>query len=347
MSDLSMLPKVLLHDHLDGGLRVETIIELAKETGYDRLPASDVAELRAWFDQTEAGSLERYLEAFEHTVGVMQTAEALERVAYEACLDVAADGVVYAEFRFAPMQHLRHGLDPARVVDATLLGLQRGAEATGLHVGLILDAMRQHEDSLQVAKLALGFMDRGVVGFDLAGPEIGFPPDRHAEACRLARSSNLGLTIHAGEADGAHAIWLALQRCYAHRIGHGVHIVDGCTIEDGELATLTDLARYVRDFRVPLEVCPTSNVHTGGWTPDSHPLGMLYRAGFTVTINTDDRLMSRVTLSDEFEGAVQDHGFDVHDLGAVTRNALDAAFGSLPVRRALWRDVIAPAYGLG
>lgn len=346
MSDYTTLPKVLLHDHLDGGLRVETIIDLAEAAGYERLPSTDPFELSAWFDQSNAGSLERYLEAFDHTVGVMQTAEALERVAYEACLDVAADGVVYAEFRFAPMQHLRRGLDPARVVDATLFGLQRGAETSGIHTGLILDAMRQHDDSVQVAELALGFMDRGVVGFDLAGPEAGYPPTLHEEACRLARASNLGLTIHAGEGDGAHAIWLALQRCYAHRIGHGVHIIDGCTVEDGELTTLTELARYVRDFRVPLEVCPTSNVHTGDWTPDSHPLGMLYRAGFTVTLNTDDRLMSHVSLSDEFDTAARHHGFELYDLGAVTRNALDAAFGPLPVRRALWRDVVAPAYGL-
>jgi adenosine deaminase len=338
------LPKVLLHDHLDGGLRVETVLDLAETAGYSSLPATDVAVLADWFDQSRSGSLATYLEAFTHTIGVMQTSDALARVAYEAVVDNAADGVVYAEFRFAPFAHLEEGLDPQSVVDATLSGLADGARETGMTTGLILVALRQLPRSADVARLAVDFSHRGVVGFDLAGPERGFPADHHVVACRTVREANLGLTVHAGEADGPHSIWSAVQRCAAHRIGHGVHIIDDCVVEHGRVVKLGPLATYVRDFRVPLEVSPTSNLHTGGWSPETHPVGSLHRAGFNVTLNTDNRLMSRTTLSDEFRLAVEHQNFTEVDLLQVTRQALMAAFAPLPVKRELLEDRIEPGY---
>lgn len=342
--NITTLPKVLLHDHLDGGLRVHTILDLAEAADYPWLPTTDPVELADWFDQSHSGSLSRYLESFEHTIGVMQSREALHRVAYEAVIDVSADGVIYAEFRFAPLNHVRTGLSPEVVVESTLAGLREGSEETGLHVGLILDAMRNRDHSTEVARLAASFSHRGVVAFDLAGPERGWPADRHLAACRVARSANLGLTIHAGEGDGPHSVWTALQRCGAHRIGHGVHIVEDCRVEGGDIASVGQVAAYVRDFAVPLEVCPTSNVHTGGWTPSSHPVGALHRAGFTVTLNTDNRLMSRISLSDEFRLVLDHQDFTGDDLRRVTENAMMAAFAPLPLKRELLEDRILPAY---
>lgn len=341
---MKTLPKVLLHDHLDGGLRVETVLDLAEESGYASLPTTEAVPLADWFDQSRSGSLATYLEAFAHTIGVMQTADALARVAYEAVLDCAADGVIYGEFRFAPLAHLEGGLDPWSVVDAALSGLSEGAHETGMATRLILVALRQARHSSEVARLAVDFSRRGVAGFDIAGPERGFPADHHLVACRMAREANLGLTIHAGEADGPHSIWTALQRCGAHRIGHGVHIIDDCVIEHGEIVKLGSLAAYVRDFAVPLEVAPTSNLHTGGWTPENHPVGALHRAGFTVTLNTDNRLMSRTTLSDEFRLVVDHQGFTMNDLFTITRQALVASFAPLPLKRELLEDRIAPGY---
>ncbi len=341
---VNTLPKVLLHDHLDGGLRIETVLDLAEAQGYSALPASNGPALADWFDQSRSGSLATYLEAFTHTIGVMQTTDALHRVAYEAVLDTAADGVVYGEFRFAPLNHLQEGLDPHDVVDSVLAGLSDGSRETGMSTALILDAMRQHPSSADVARLAAEFSRRGVVGFDLAGPERGFPADHHLAACRTARESNVGLTIHAGEADGPHSIWTAVQRCGAHRIGHGVHIIDDCVVKRGEIVKLGPLAVYVRDFEVPLEVCPTSNLHTGGWTPHTHPVGALYRAGFTITLNTDNRLMSRTTLSNEFRLVVDHQGFTTEDLRRVTENALKASFAPLHLKRELHQDRIVPGY---
>jgi adenosine deaminase len=342
--NMATLPKVLLHDHLDGGVRIATVLDLADATGYAGLPTADPAALTDWFDQSLSGSLSRYLESFKHTIGVMQTAEALHRVAYEAVLDTSADGVVYAEFRFAPMNHVAGGLTPDSVVEATLAGLQDAQRETGMAVGLILDAMRNLDHSMEVARLAVAFGHRGVVGFDLAGPELGWPADRHLPACRAVRGANMGLTLHAGEVDGPHSIWTALQRCGAHRIGHGVHIIDDCSVESGRITRLGAFASYVRDFGVPLEVCPTSNLHTGGWSASSHPVGALHRAGFTVTLSTDNRLMSRTTLSDEFRLVVDHQGFTLKDLRDVTRHAMMAAFAPLPLKRAVLNDRILPAY---
>jgi adenosine deaminase len=339
------LPKVLLHEHLDGSLRIDTILELAAQTEYRDLPATDPNELADWFDQGESGSLENYLQSFRHTAGVMQTPGAIERVAYESVIDLAADGVIYTEIRFAPSLCTMGGLSRREVVDAALVGLRAGERETGAKTGLILAAMRDATDSLEVARLTVEMEPRGVIGFDLAGPERGFPADDHLPACRYVRESSMSLTIHAGEADGPDSIWRALQRCGAHRIGHGIHIIDDCLVEDGEIVSLGGLASYVRDHQVPLEVCVSSNLHTGHYrTPGEHPVGALHRAGFIITLSTDNRLMSRTELSDEFAVVVAHHEFTIRDLQQVTEQAMMAAFCPLPTKERLLTERIRPGY---
>lgn len=346
MPDLSLLPKVLLHDHIDGGIRVETVLELADRFGH-QLPASSPDALRAWFHQGQSGSLPRYLEAFEHTVGVMRDGDACRRVAYEAGVDLAADGVVYAELRFGPSLHVPFGMAREEVIEAVLDGLRTASEETGIVLYGIVTALRQMDDSETVARAAVRFAGRGIVAFDLAGPEAGYPADQHLAGCRVASEGGLGLTIHAGEGDGPDSIWRALARCRAQRIGHGVRIVEDTRVEGGEVVELGALARRVRDHRIPLEVAPTSNLHTAAFEDvASHPLGALYRAGFNVTINTDNRLMSGITATDEYTLAAQHQGFAREDLGAVTVAALEAGFGDWPTRKRLIDDVVRPAYGL-
>jgi adenosine deaminase len=342
---VAQLPKVVLHDHLDGGLRPETLLDLADAAGYDDLPGQDAAEVAAWMEQGTSGSLERYLEAFRHTVAVMQTPDAMARVAYEALEDLAADGVVYAELRFAPSLNTRDGMTLEEVLEAALDGMRRAERDHGIAWGLIVDALRHERQADPIARAAIRFFHAGVVGFDLAGPELGHPPDEHLAECRLVREAGLGLTLHAGEADGPQSIWRAFGRCHAQRIGHGVRIVEDTVVRNGEIVRLGGLARTLRDLRVPLELCPTSNVHTGvASSLATHPVGMLHRAGFTVTLNTDNRLISRVTMTDEYHHAVVDHGFGAADLEQVTVNALEAGFGDWDRRRALIRDVVRPAY---
>lgn len=324
--DVAALPKVVLHDHLDGGLRVSTVIELADAYGYTDLPTTDPEELAAWFDQGDSGSLEQYLAAFTHTISLMQYPEAIERVAFEAIEDHAAEGVVYAEVRCAPSLFTEQGLRTEEALEAILAGVSRGERETGTISRFIVDALRQNSDSEAVARAALVFRDQGVVAFDLAGPERGYPCDDHLAACRIIREANLGLTLHAGEGDGPDSIWRALQRCGAHRIGHGVRIIDDCSVADGEIVELGPLATYVRDHRVPLEVCPTSNLQTIGWAPEEHPIGMLHRAGFTVTLATDNRLMSRTSMTNEFQLLVDHQGFTEADLHTVTARTVSAAF---------------------
>jgi adenosine deaminase len=339
------LPKVLLHEHLDGSLRPGTILELAAETGYRELPVHTEEELADWFDQGRSGSLERYLESFRHTTAVMQTPAAIERIAHESVVDLAADGVVYAEIRFAPSLCIGGGLTRRETVEAALAGLRSGERSTGITTGLILDAMRNATDSLEVARLAVEMEPHGVVGFDLAGPERGHPADDHLPACRYVREASLSLTIHAGEADGPDSIWRALQRCGAHRIGHGIRIIDDCRTEDGEIVSVGRLAAYVRDHRVPLEVCISSNLHTGGYrTPAEHPAGALHRAGFVVTLSTDNRLMSRTSMSREFALAAEYLGFATRDLLQVTEQAMMAAFCSLPTKERILTDHVHPGF---
>ncbi len=341
------LPSVLLHDHLDGGVRPQTVIDLAAEIGYQALPTDDAAVLAAWFDQRESGSLQRYLGAFEHTIGVMQTADALERVAHEAAVDLAADGVVYAEIRFCPALHTDRGLQTATVVEAVASGLAMGAQDTGMRWALIIDALRHRGDSLEMARLAAASRHLGVVGVDLAGPEAGHPPERHLPAFRLARAQGLRLTIHSGENAGSHGVSFvasAMDRCGAERLGHAVELAHDCVIEDGEIVKMGAVASRVRERRIALEMCPASNLATSGLAPEQHPVGAFYRAGFNVTLSTDNRLMSATSMPAEFDFVSNYHGFGVDDLALTTWRSLDAAFCPWETKAELWEDAIAPAY---
>ena len=343
--DFQALPKAVLHDHLDGGLRVATILELADEYGYTELPADDTDDLAEWFHQGRSGSLERYLEAFEYTVAVMSSESAIQRVAYEAGIDLAADGVVYAEIRFGPSLHVIHGLRREAVIEAVLDGLAAAQRETGIVLYGIAAALRHETDSEDVVRAAIPYLDRGLVAFDLAGPEAGFPADDHLAACRLARDAGLGLTIHAGEADTADSIWRAVARCGAARVGHGVRIADETDFDGRTITEVAPLARRIRDQRVPLEVAITSNLNTSAFpSAAEHPFGALYRGGFNVSINTDNRLMSGITLTDEYELAASTFDLGPADLSAITTAALEAGFGDWPTRSRLIGEVVRPAY---
>lgn len=339
------LPKAVLHDHLDGGLRVETVLELAETAGYEDLPAGDAESLAAWFFQEGSSSLESYLESFAYTVAVMQTPAAVERVAYEAVVDLAADGVVYCELRFAPSLHLRGGMHRRDVLAAAAAGMRRGTAETGTVAYMLVDALRQHDDSELVARAAVDLDDAIIVGFDLAGPEAGFPASDHLPALRHIRESSLSLTLHAGEGDGPWSIWDAWARCGAQRLGHGARIIEDTRIAGGAIVGLGRLAAHIRDGRVPLELCITSNIQTGMYpTVGEHPVGALHRAGFNVTLNTDNRLMSRTSMSAEMRLAVEHHGLSTADLGMITEQTVVAGFGPWPQRRRLVEEVIRPAY---
>ena len=322
------------------------MIELARDGGYEGLPTTDPAELAAWFRRgADRKSLELYLEGFAHTVGVMQTPEALERVAAECAEDFAADGIVYAEVRFAPELHLERGLTLDEVVEAVLRGFRRGSEGRPIEMRTLVTAMRTAARSLEIAELAVRHRDEGVVGFDIAGAEKGYPPTRHLDAFHYIARENFHFTIHAGEAFGLPSIWEALQWCGAERLGHGVRIVDDITVgTDGRVA-LGRLAAYVRDRRIPLEMCPTSNVHTGAVTSiEEHPIDLLRRLRFRVTVNTDNRLMSGVTLSSEIETLVRAFGLDLAEMQWLTLNAMKSAFCSFDQRLRIINEQIKPGY---
>jgi adenosine deaminase len=339
-------PKVLLHDHLDGGLRPATVVELAADCGYDQLPTTDPDELAAAFTAGAArGDLGLYLEGFAHTVAVMQTAPALERVAAECIEDLADDGVVYAEIRFAPEQHLDAGLDLDQVVEAVLAGVRQGQAGRPITVGLILSAMRTAANSADIADLVLRHRDAGVVGFDIAGNESGWPPSRHLDAFRRIAEANHHITIHAGEAFGLPSIWEALQLCGAERLGHGVRIVDDISVGPDGRVVLGRLASFVRDRRVPLEMCPTSNVDTGA-APSllEHPIDLLKRLRFRVTLNTDNRLMSGVSMTSEMQAMVDTFGWGWDDLEWVTLNAMKSAFWPFDHRLRIINEQIKPGY---
>ncbi len=351
-------PKVLLHDHLDGGLRPLTVIELADEIGYQALPTTDPAELGRWFvESADSGSLERYLETFAHTVGVMQTREALVRTAAECAKDLAADGVIYAEVRFAPELHTRRGLSLDEVVQAVLDGFAEGSASAAksgstIRVRALLTAMRHAARSREIAELAVAFRDREVAGFDIAGAEAGFPPSRHLDAFEYLRRENAHFTIHAGEGFGLPSIWEAIQWCGADRLGHGVRIVDDINtaidpglFSDGSGPALGLLAQYVRDKRIPLELAPTSNVQTGAATSIAeHPIGLLTELGFRVTVNTDNRLMSGCSMTSEMSGLVTAFGYDWDRVRWFTINAMKSAFLPFDERLALINEVIKPGY---
>ncbi|TDD51046.1 adenosine deaminase [Nonomuraea terrae] len=346
LDEIRRAPKVLLHDHLDGGLRAETIAELARESGYERLPTHDPDNLRRWFEEaSDSGSLERYLETFAHTVGVMQTRESLVRVAAECAEDLSADGVVYAEVRFAPEQHTTTGLSLDQVVEAVLEGFEQGSRGRGIRVGTLLTAMRHQARSREIAELAVRYRDGGVVGFDIAGAEAGYPPTRHLDAFEYLQRENAHFTIHAGEAFGLPSIWQAIQWCGADRLGHGVRIIDDISVAEDGTAKLGRLAAYVRDKRIPLEMCPTSNLQTGAAASISeHPIGLLRRLYFRVTVNTDNRLMSSTSVSLEFHKLVEAFGYGWDDLQWFTVNAMKSAFLPFDERLALINGVIKPGF---
>jgi adenosine deaminase len=343
---LQSLPKVLLHEHLDGVLRPQSVIDLAREEKYSKLPTSDPAALADWFHQgADKGSLAKYLEGFAHTIAVMQTEQALERVAYEQAEDLSKDGVVYFETRFAPVFHIRNGLTHQQVVSAVLKGLERGRKDFGVSSGLIICAMRNMDVSLEMAELAVDFRERGVVGVDLAGEEGGYPPKKHVDAFHYIQRQNFNITIHAGEGFGKESIWQAIQYCGAHRIGHGTRLIDDIAIAEGRAVKLGDLAQYVLDKRIPLEICLISNVHTGA-TPSlaEHPFRILYQEKFRVTLNTDNRLMSDTTMSKEFEAAANTFGLSLADFEKITINAMKSAFLPYDQRIRFIYSVIKPGY---
>lgn len=329
LDTIRALPKVALHDHLDGGVRPQTLIDIAAEIGHE-LPATNAPTLATWFfEAADSGSLTRYLETFDHTIAVMQRPGDLRRIAREFVEDQAADGVVYAEARWAPEQHVSRGMTLAEAVGAVRDGLLEGmaacaASGTPVIVRQIVTAMRQNDAGLRIAELAVATRGGLVGGFDIAGPEDGFPPSRLAEAFRHLQRHNLPYTIHAGEAAGPESIWEAVQLMRADRIGHGVRIVEDLT--DGEVAPGT-LAAYMRDRRIVLEVCPTSNLQTGiAGSYAEHPFGLLERLGFAVTVSCDNRLMSGTSLSQEFAHLCDAFGYGIADLHRFTDTALNAAF---------------------
>jgi adenosine deaminase len=357
-NSIKAAPKVLLHDHLDGGLRPGTVVDLARAVGYRNLPTEDPEELGRWFrDAADSGSLVKYLETFEHTVAVMQTPEALARVAQECAEDLAADGVVYAEVRFAPEQHLERGLSLDQVMEAVLAGFASGESAAAVAgrpivVRCLVTAMRHAARSREIAELTVRWRDRGAVGFDIAGAEAGFPPSRHLDAFEYMRAASAPFTIHAGEAFGLPSIHEAIAFCGADRLGHGVRIVDDIsTAPDGAgdpaAAVLGRIAARVRDARIPLELCPSSNVQTGAVASlAEHPFDLLARLRFRVTVNTDNRLMGGTSMSREMGLLVDTFGYGWSDLQRFTINAMKSAFIPFDQRLELIDEVIKPGYAV-
>lgn len=341
-------PKVLLHEHLDGGLRPTTVLELANEIGYNELPETEPQALARWFAAgANKGSLPEYLEGFRHTIALMQTAEALERVAYEFMEDMASDNVVYAEVRFAPHFHIHGELGLDAVMTAVLKGLEKGKREFGVHYGLIVCAMRNENEelSIQLAELAVSFRNQGCVGFDLAGEEAGHPANHHLRAFQLVKRMDFAITIHAGESFGPESIWQALQYCGAHRIGHGVRLIEDIVIYDKKVIRVGTLAQYVLDHRIPLEICLSSNVHTGAAASfEEHPFPYFYHEGYRVTLNTDNRLMSATTMTDEYLIAVEQYGLDLDDLEKLTINGMKSAFVHYDERCDIIFGRIKPAY---
>jgi adenosine deaminase len=317
---LKNLPKVLLHDHLDGGLRPETIIEIAEDIGYKNLPTYKPARLADWFQEAcDSGSLVRYLETFDHTIAVMQRPQDIVRVAKETVIDLADDGVIYAEVRVAPEHFTKNGMTMEDVTEAMLEGYRLGEVQTGLKVNTILCGMRQLDKSQEVAELVVKYRDKGVVGFDIAGPEKGFAPTLQKDTFDYLKRHEIPFTIHAGEADGPQSVDLAINACGAKRIGHGVRISED--LPDGRIA------RQVLEEQIHLEVAPTSNLQTGvADTYAHHPIEKLFDLGFNIGINTDNRLMSRTSMSHEFSECAKAFGWGLAEFRELTLNAINAAF---------------------
>jgi len=344
---INSVPKVLLHDHLDGGLRPKTIIELAENLNYKKLPTKDPEELASWFHSgANKGSLVEYLKGFEHTTAVMQTKDGLERAAYEMLEDMKRDGVAYVETRFAPVYHTTKGLYLEDTVTAVLSGLEKGKNKFGVGYGLILCGMRNMKNTLEIAELAVNFRNDGVVGFDLAGEEGGYPPKKHLEAFQFIQRSNFNITVHAGEAFGKESIWQAIQWCGAHRIGHATRLTEDIVFDDeGEVVKFGELAQYILDKRIPLEICLLSNLHTGAIDKiENHPFGILFKEKFRVTINTDDRLMSDTNLTKEFLTAVKYFNLTLDEIEKITINAMKSAFIPYKERLRFIYEIIKPGY---
>jgi adenosine deaminase len=339
------LPKVELHDHLDGGLRSATIIELARKNHVE-LPTQEPEQLAAWFHRgADRKSLALYLEGFSLALAVMQTEEALERVAFEALEDRAEDNIVYAELRFAPVLCTAGGLNLETVVRSVLRGLEQGKRETGVEYGLILCGMRDQTVSLETAELAVSFRDKGVVGFDLAGDEYGHPPKKHLDAFEFIRRMNFNITIHAGEAFGMDSIWQAIQYCGAHRIGHATRLREDMMIHGTRIEKMGSLAHFVRDKRIPLEMCLSSNVHTGAVSSlDDHPFPVYYRNNFRTMLCTDNRLMSNTTLGREMHLAVTHYNLTLRDLEKITINAMKSSFIHHDDRIKIIYDVLKPRF---
>ena len=338
---LQALPKVSLHDHLDGGLRPQTIMELAADIGHE-LPAEGADDLGRWFSEAaDSGSLVPYLETFDQTIAVMQTAANLRRIAAEFVADLAADGVIYAEVRWAPEQHLKAGLTLAEAVEAVRDGLAEGmagcrARGQEIEVRQLLTAMRQAEPTLDVAELTLRYRNRDVAGFDLAGPENGYPPSRFLESFQLLRRHGAYYTIHAGETAGPESICESVQVCGANRIGHGVAIIEDIQHDERGGELLGDFAAYVLNRQIPLEMCPSSNVQTGAVASvQEHPIHRLDRLGFRVTVNPDNRLMSATTLTSEFARLAEVFDYSLEDVRRLGINAAKSVFAPYGVRKAL------------
>ncbi|CAB4532229.1 unannotated protein [freshwater metagenome] len=348
-NQIRRLPKALLHDHLDGGLRPQTIIDIAKEIGHE-LPTLDATELAEWFRAScDSGSLVRYLETFSHTVAVMQRHQDVVRVARECAVDLARDGVVYAEVRMAPELITEKDLTLSSAIEAILEGFREGekealSEGNTIRVTLLLCGMRQNQLSQEVAELAVKYRDKGVVGFDIAGPEDGFPPSDQLDTFEYLRRENAHFTIHAGEAYGLPSIWEAIQLCGAERLGHGVRIIDDIDLNHTP-PRLGRLAAYVRDRRIPLEMCPSSNIQTGAAANFAdHPIGDLAKLRFRITVNTDNRLMSATSMSREMTELVGAFDWTFLDLQRVTINALKSSFIPFEERLAIIEKVVKPGY---
>ena len=314
---LRRLPKAELHCHLDGSVRPQTVLDLAREAGV-RTPAGDAASLGEYMVVRSARNLEEYLERFEVTLAVMQSASSLERVAYELVEDAARDGVRYIEVRYAPVLNLRKGLSLEQAVEAPLRGLARGEREHGTRARLIICAMRAMSPTVshELAELAVAYRHRGVVGFDLAGGEAGHPARVHARAFEFARGHELACTCHAGEGDGAESVREAVHVCGAHRLGHATRLIEDSSLTD-----------YCNDRRIPLEICLTSNVQThAAASYEAHPFREYFDRGLNVVLNTDNRLMSGIKLTDEYAHAAQSLGFSFDELSRVALNGFESCF---------------------
>tara|TARA_B100000902_G_C27289033_1_gene906102 strand:- start:321 stop:1343 length:1023 start_codon:yes stop_codon:yes gene_type:complete len=318
------VPKAVLHDHLDGGLRVETLIDLANKQNYKDLPSTNHDELKKWIQPKPNKSLAINLEAWSHTIGVMQDSDSIYRVTMEALEDLSNDGVVYAELRFAPLVHTFKGLSTNEVINSVINGIKDGMEKFDIISGVILCAMRQEQNSLEVVNLCIEHDD--VVGFDLAGPEVGFSVLNHDTACSLALNNNINVTLHA-DWEVPEGIKEVVLDSKARRIGHGSQIINDISLDNGDIKFNNDAAKYVFDNKIALEICPTSNVQCGAFTDVSeHSFGKLYQAGFNVTINTDNRLMSDITMSEEVNNVVESFNLTEKDILKITNNTIEAGF---------------------